>query len=113
VASQHSDNVARGDAASTTTTAESSHAAGRSIDNAARATAAEHERTFAAGGDGGPGVPAQPAPAHPVPATASSLVAAATTRVRAPDRPSPFGVGQFPPLPLPPGLVKVAPEGES
>ena len=111
MASQHSDNVARGDAASTTTTAESSHAAGRSIDNAARATAAEHERTFAAGGDGGPGVPAQPAPAQPAPVP--SLVAAATTRVRAPDRPSPFGVGQFPPLPLPPGLAKVAPEGES
>lgn len=99
-----SDNVARGDAPGSAVASESSRTDGRAVDNAARARAAERERTFTSGGDdnaaGGP----------PPVATvgAPSLVAAASARIRGLERPSPFGVGQFPPLPPPPGMTERA-----
>ncbi len=100
---RHSDNVARGDLQGAAPAAESSRVDGRVIDNAARAAAAERERTFTGGGDEGIGAGA---PVATTPPTRPSLVAAAASRVRGLERPSPFGVGHFPPLPLPPGMRK-------
>jgi hypothetical protein len=105
VASQdpkHSDNFARGNLATADPTAELARTPGRAVNNTVAAEAAERKREYTAGGDDGTATapPALAAPARP------SLVAAATARIRAPERPSPFGVAQFPPIPLPPGMAK-------
>lgn len=71
-----------------------------SVDNAAQAVIAERERTFTMGGDGpaaGGGTGGGPRPAAP-----AVLLDGAILRAKAVDRPSPFGVAQFPTLPEPP-----------
>ncbi|NVB83756.1 MAG: hypothetical protein HOV81_35605 [Kofleriaceae bacterium] len=58
--------------------------------------AAERQHEFTVGGgDPEGGAPAQ----QPL-----ARIEGAILRVRASDRPSPFGVAHFPPLPVPPGL---------
>ena len=68
----------------------------QAVDNDTQATLAEQQREFTTGGG--------PDAAGGADTTAAVLQALtrATERVRAPDRPTPFGVSQFPPLPEPP-----------
>jgi hypothetical protein len=68
----------------------------RATDNEAQAARAEAEREFTVGGGTEVAPPAAALPAE--------RLAAAIARTRAFDRPSPFGTGHFPPLPVPPGV---------
>lgn len=73
----------------------------QAVDNETQATLAEHQREFTTGG-GSDAASGADAASGVDPTTVLQALARATERVRAPDRPSPFGVSQFPPLPEPP-----------
>lgn len=97
MANDHLDAVAKVDAPTPAASTQATRATTKSVDNEAASVAAAQQREFlAGGGDGGD-----------VAATAESGGAAdvalerAIARVLAPERPSPFGVAQFPPLPTP------------
>jgi len=68
------------------------------VDNDAKAAEVEQRREHQGGGGDDD---AKPSPEVLARARAEAI-SRATSRVRAPDRPSPFGVSQFPPLPPPP-----------
>jgi hypothetical protein len=95
---RHSDNFRRVDAAAAKSAAKDKPAPAKQVDNDAQAALAEaeRERSFAVGGDAPESGPPTP---RPTPMLDSALV-----RLRASDRPSPFGVAHFPPLPMPPGM---------
>jgi hypothetical protein len=98
---RHRDEFNKTDGATGTTPSAPGKVHTKAIDNADQAAAAtrEREHTVGGGGDESPRGPGSlPLTEPPVP------LAATIARVRAPDRPSPFGVGQFPPLPTPPGV---------
>ena len=102
MADAHSDQVARVEQPAPTTATPKATKPARRVDNTDQAALAEHqrERTFATGGDDPAGAPASPAAAV---TPALQRLDAAIHLVRSAGRPSPFGVSQFPPLPLPPG----------
>ena len=96
---RHADAATHAQPATITEKAPAAVVPGVSIDNGARAAEVERERVFAAGDDTEPG-------AQPPAAEARSLIVEAAARIRAADRPSPFGVAQFPPLPVPPLMLE-------
>ena len=73
----------------------------KAVDNGDQAAIAEQQREFAAGG--GDGAAANPAPPNDPArrALSQARVEASIAAVRRAERPSPFGVSQFPPLPQP------------
>jgi hypothetical protein len=96
MANDHVDSAMKIDAPSTQTAAPQGKTERKAIDNDAQAAEVEQRREHVAGGGGD----ANPAPEDPGGAAAAAIERA-TQRVRAADRPSPFGVAQFPPLPQP------------
>jgi len=117
--SRHSDNFRRGDAATGAVAKDKPATAPKTTDNEARAALAEaqRERTFTMGGDAPEGSTPPGAPASPATPTApddsasqprpTPILDAALRRLASDhasgQRPSPFGVAHFPPLPVPPG----------
>jgi hypothetical protein len=101
MADAHSDTVARVEQPAPTSATPTLGKPTKRIDNTDQAALAEHqrERSFSTGGDDPAAAPAAPA----APAVAIQRLDAAIHLVRTAGRPSPFGVSQFPPLPLPPG----------
>lgn len=98
MANDHADSFTRIDAPSGTAPAQTPRADRKAVQNDAQAAVAEQQREFTTGGgadDAGAAPPAEPS-------AAVSAIERAIARVRAPDRPSPFGAGQFPALPPPP-----------
>jgi hypothetical protein len=97
---RHSDNVARVEPSTGASAAPTVAGERRTQDNDTQAerAAAAREREFTVGG-GDPEAGA-PRAAPPVPLPLEHALA----RLRAVDRPSPFGVAHFPPLPAPPGV---------
>ncbi len=99
VDARHSDTFAKTEAASEAATSSTPTTATPGVDNGAQAARAARirEHTFTPGGDD------ETAPPRPAVATPAPL-ANAIARVQMFERPSPFGVAQFPPLPIPPGI---------
>ena len=103
--SRHSDNFRRAEPAAGASAKDKPASAAKTTDNEAQAAHAEaqRERTFAMGGGapesaGPPGSPGDAASVRPTP-----ILDAALKRFASGQRPSPFGVPHFPPLPMPPG----------
>ena len=96
MANDHVDSALKIDAPSMQTATPEGKTERKAIDNDAQAAEVEQRRELAAGG-GDDAIPATEAPAG----AAAAAIERATQRVRATDRPSPFGVAQFPPLPQP------------
>jgi hypothetical protein len=94
---RHVDSFSKTEPGSATQASPEKAAEKRETDNAAQAARAEAQRQFTVGGGDTEAAPA--APAAP-----TARLDAAITRVRSSDRPSPFGTGHFPPLPVPPGV---------
>ena len=94
---RHVDSFSKTEPGSATQASPAKAADKRGTDNAAQASRAEAQREYTAGG--GDTESAAPAPAAP-----AARMVAAIARVRASDRPSPFGTAHFPPLPVPPGV---------
>ena len=94
---RHVDRFSKTEAGSATASSPAKASETRGTDNAAQAAKAEAQREFTAGG----GTTETAPPAAPA---STARLAAAITRVRSFDRPSPFGTGHFPPLPVPPGV---------
>lgn len=99
MANDHVDSFSKTEAPSTQTATLQPTSERKAVSNDVQAAAVEEQREFLAGGDGGG--PASSAP-EARGAAAAVAIERATERVRATDRPSPFGVAQFPPLPPPP-----------
>jgi hypothetical protein len=93
---RHTDSVSHAKPATTTTTTPAAQQAAKAVDNTAQTAKAiaDRERTFTVGGD-------EPE-ASPIAPAAPSPIEVALARAKQSDRPSPFGITQFPPLPLPP-----------
>jgi hypothetical protein len=96
MANDHVDSFSKTEAPSTQTATPQVAPERKAVDNETRAAEVEQRREFAAGG-GGDENPAAKDPGG----GAAAAIERATQRVRATDRPSPFGVAQFPPLPQP------------
>jgi len=94
---RHVDSFSKTQPGSATHASPANAAEKRGTDNAAQTARAEAQREYTAGG--GDTETAPSAPAAP-----SAPLAAAISRARSLDRPSPFGTGHFPPLPVPPGV---------
>ncbi len=93
---RHVDSFAKTEPGSATHASPATATEKRSTDNAGQAARAEAQREYTAGDGGTETAP----PATPAP---TARLDAAITRMCASDRPSPFGTGHFPPLPIPPG----------
>lgn len=98
---RHADSAALAQPVTTPAPAPTAAKAPKAVDNAAQAILAERERTFTTGGDK-PEAPAAPAPQTEMP---RSQMNTALVRAQTTDRPSPFGVLLFPPLPIPPRMT--------
>jgi len=98
VANDHADSFTKIDAPSGSAPAQAPRVDRKTVQNDAQAAVAEQQREYTAGGGGDEGGTTPPAEASP----AAAAIERAIARVRAPERPSPFGAGQFPPLPAPP-----------
>ena len=95
--SRHSDNFQRGEPATKAAAKDKPTAQPKPVDNESQAALAEAQRSFTVGGDAPETGGTAPPDAHPTP-----MIDAALSRFARPDRPSPFGVAHFPPLPMPP-----------
>jgi len=100
MADGHADTVAHVAQPTTATPTTQGKAAPKAVDNGDQASLAERQREFAAGGGDGPAGNA--APAETRPAQAIARLERSIAIVGRAERPSPFGVAQFPPLPPPP-----------
>jgi hypothetical protein len=100
---RHSDDFTKTEASTSSSPTAGVRAPTKAVDNRAQSSKASLERdhTFTAGDDaGGTQAPILPAAGSPRALPISAVIA----RIRSPERPSPFGVAQFPPLPIPPGV---------
>ena len=100
MANDHVDSFSKTEGPQAQTATPQANAQRKAVSNDVQAAEVEQRREFLAGGDGG-GDPTSSGPEAPGVAAAAAIERA-TERVRATDRPSPFGVAQFPPLPPPP-----------
>jgi len=100
MADGRADSVTKVEQTSTPTPSAPAKTTAKAVDNGDQAALAEQQREFTSGGD----APATNAPPPNDPARralATARVDASIAAVRRVERPSPFGVSQFPPLPQP------------
>lgn len=103
MADGRADSVAKVDQSPSQTPATPTKTTPKAVDNGDQAALAEQQRAFTAGGgDGAAANPARPADDPARRALSQARVEASIAAVRRTERPSPFGVSQFPPLPQPP-----------